>query len=214
MKRLMLIAVVIHVGSGLVARRIGILRLGSAGWWFRWFLSASPWLRLRGSVAADGIDHSMVSLLPAISAFGRENFTGFMLPGNAIVITGEWEHRRHFGNEGIASCATAGHGLRDILLVMAARSFAIALVAVMMFCTVLLLICPVTLGPYSATHGPATALRSMRLSALVIFGMLLAATSLMGNFSVPALLRNSLPATVVILPPEGHDTRACSQLRC
>jgi hypothetical protein len=97
---------------------------------------------------------------------------------------------------------------------MAARSFAIALVAVMMFCTVLLLICPVAWGPYSATHGPATALRSMRLSAILVFSMLLAATSLMGNFSVPALLRSSVPTTVIIVPREGQASGACSQLRC
>ncbi len=214
MKRLMFVAVVIHVGSAVAARRIGVLRFGSTGLWCWWFWSASPWLRLRRTVTADGIDHSMVSLLPAISAFGRENFTGLMPLSNAIAITVEWEQRGHFGNDGISSCATAGHGLRDILLVMAARSFAIALVAVMMFCTVLLLICPVTIGPYSATHGPATALRSMRLSALVFFSMLLAATSLMGNFSVPALLRFYFPVPVNIVTGDGRSARAGSQLRC
>ena len=95
-----------------------------------------------------------------------------------------------------------------------ARSFAIALVTAMVFCTVLLLICPVAWGPYSATHGPVTALRAMRSVATLMFSMLLAATALSSNASVPALRHISFRSDSILLPRGGQAGTAASLLRC
>lgn len=40
--------------------------------------------------------------------------------------------------------------------------------------TVLLLMCPVPVGPYSATHGPTTALRATRAAVLIVWSLTVA----------------------------------------
>jgi len=97
---------------------------------------------------------------------------------------------------------------------MAARRFAIALVIVTTFCTLLLLMCPAASGPYPATHGPATALRAMRLAAIVMFGMLLAATSLAGSRHEPALLWIRIPGAQSVPPGNCRFVPVSSELRC
>jgi len=103
---------------------------------------------------------------------------------------------------------------RDILHDMGARSFAIALVVLTMFCTLLLLICPVASGPYSATHGPASALRCMRAAGILILGMLLAATALADIAFRPALLHTSVPNGFALMPIRGQLSEVISALRC
>lgn len=105
-------------------------------------------------------------------------------------------------------------GLHEILSDMAARSFAIALVAFMVFCTVLLLIWPVAWGPYSATHGPVTALRAMRSSVILMLGMLLAATCLTKISLAPALLRNIDRSDSIRVRRDQTTGSPSSQMRC
>lgn len=48
----------------------------------------------------------------------------------------------------------------------------------LVLCTLLLLLCPAASGPYSATHGPVTALRNLHLWVLVCVSLLVAAKAL------------------------------------
>ena len=97
---------------------------------------------------------------------------------------------------------------------MPARRFAIALVLVTTFCTLLLLVCPVASGPYSATHGPATSLRAMRFTLILMLTMLLAATSAVSLYREPALLLFGKPTLQILPPGQGRLLAICSELRC
>ena len=96
---------------------------------------------------------------------------------------------------------------------MAERRFAIALVALTTFCTLLLLVCPVAVGPYSATHGPATALRAIRALAILLFAMFFYATALNGVFRAPGLF-SPVPAAIESASDRGRAGGMSSELRC
>ena len=90
-------------------------------------------------------------------------------------------------------------------------SYQFALLVIL--CTTTLLFFPVIQGPYSAVHGPATALLSLKAKTLLCLALLLAAMHLLARYLAvchvaPGILvdRTSLPAS--------RDSEHTAVLRC
>jgi hypothetical protein len=71
-------------------------------------------------------------------------------------------------------------------------------------CTIAIFLFPVASGPYSAVHGPVTALRSLRLRIKLWLGMALAALSwlgcvLFGGFTELRMVRQRVLAPLLSL---------------
>jgi hypothetical protein len=84
---------------------------------------------------------------------------------------------------------------------------------VVVVCTVCLFLFPAASGPYSAMHGPVTALLSHRARARVWLGMALAAFSLAG-LAMPEGSEADRSALPRILPPQFFSPEEMAVLRC
>ena len=63
---------------------------------------------------------------------------------------------------------------------MKSHSLATELAILLLVCVLGIFLCPATVGPYAAVHGPVTAFRSMRALMRVRWSMVVAAFGLVG----------------------------------
>jgi hypothetical protein len=90
-------------------------------------------------------------------------------------------------------------------------SYEFALVAIL--CTVALFLFPAVQGPYSAVHGPVTALLSFKAKVFLCLALLLAAMHLLARCVAVChlALRISLGG---LFPPRSFDSEHTDVLRC
>jgi len=88
------------------------------------------------------------------------------------------------------------------------------LTALAVLCVTVVFFFPVIQGPYSAVHGPVTALQSALAAARLRISIVQAAFNLIGNSQIPLLaVINS--TTVVWVEPQAAVCAHCSTiLRC
>lgn len=94
---------------------------------------------------------------------------------------------------------------------MKSHSLAVELAILLLVCVLGIFLCPATVGPYAAVHGPVTAFRSLRAFMRVRWSMVVAAFRLFGlgtNF----LPMQRLVAMACTLCADGYHEN--SILRC
>lgn len=82
------------------------------------------------------------------------------------------------------------------------------------FCVLSIFLFPCVQGPYSAVHGPVTALQAFRAAARLRIGILAAALKAFSSFSAPLLANWSLSQLSdqqfrVLLPSESTTILRC-----
>ena len=95
---------------------------------------------------------------------------------------------------------------------MSVRQIAAAVALLMVLCTVLLFLFQASTGPYSATHGPVTAMRPVRARLLLDFTMILSAFVLLsGKFSslVPVTFVTSIILPLIDLSLQDNPVWRC-----
>ena len=95
---------------------------------------------------------------------------------------------------------------------MSVRQIAAAVALLMVLCTVSLFLFQASTGPYSATHGPVTAMRPVRARLILDFAMISAAyVRLLGVFSVlmPAGFVSSLNLPLADLSLQDNPVWRC-----
>jgi hypothetical protein len=90
-------------------------------------------------------------------------------------------------------------------------SYQFALLVVL--CTIALLFFPVVQGPYSAVHGPATALLSLKAKTLLCLALLLAAMHLLARYIAVCHVAPGILVDGTSLPA-SRDFEHTAVLRC
>jgi len=90
-------------------------------------------------------------------------------------------------------------------------SYEFALVAIL--CTVALFLFPAVQGPYSAVHGPVTALLSLKAKVFLCLALLFAAMHLLAHRMAVRHLALRIPLDSCFLPT-SFDSEHAAVLRC
>lgn len=90
-------------------------------------------------------------------------------------------------------------------------SYEFALVAIL--CTVALFLFPAVQGPYSAVHGPVTALLSLKAKVFLCLALLLAAMHLLARCVAVRHLALRIPLDGLFFPA-SFDSEHAAVLRC
>jgi hypothetical protein len=90
-------------------------------------------------------------------------------------------------------------------------SYEFAFVAIL--CTVALFLFPAVQGPYSAVHGPVTALVSLKAKVFLCLALLLAAMHLFARCVAVCLLAPRISLDALFLP-RSFDSEHADVLRC
>ena len=94
---------------------------------------------------------------------------------------------------------------------MKSHSLAVELAILLLVCVLGIFLCPASVGPYAAVHGPVTAFRSLRAFMRVRWSMVVAAFGLSGLAPNFLLMRRLIS---IARPPCADVYCESSILRC